>query len=173
MTIPDLESIDNVRKRGFRPVAVGCLLFEKTALFVYKEAYDLWGLPQGGVDNGETIELALKREMAEELGTACAATMEDGVELVLEDEVEFPPATRGTREMKTDEGEKIFMRGKRYYFIATPVSAPTINVEESEFDSAKWVTYEQGIEMAAEMKQRGKKRVTERVLKALKKKGLM
>ncbi len=173
MDIPPLETIDSVRKRGFRPVTVGCLIFNKTLLFTYKEKYDLWALPQGGIDNAETIPHALQREMTEELGRTCASCIKDDLVLILEDEVEFPPATRGTREMKTDAGEKIFMRGKHYYFIASPVAAPKINIEESEFDDAKYLSYEQAIGVAGKMKQRGKKRVTERLLKALRKKKLL
>jgi len=173
MKHPDLKTIDSVRKKGFRPQTVGCFLFEKRILFVYSKEHDLWQLPQGGIDNNEEVITALTREMSEELGQDFTLLSKTNPELILEDAMEFPPETRGTRELRMDDGSDVFMRGKHYYFLASSVSEPDFRAEQSEFDDAKWMNLEEAMEYVESMNQRGKRRITKRLLKTLKSKGLL
>ena len=48
-----LQEIDSIRKSGFRPTVIACLIKSKRILFVYKRKFHLWQIPQGGVDNNE------------------------------------------------------------------------------------------------------------------------
>jgi len=51
-----------------RHAARGIVLREDTILLLYTERYNDFSLPGGGVDQGEDIQAALKRELEEETG---------------------------------------------------------------------------------------------------------
>jgi putative (di)nucleoside polyphosphate hydrolase len=58
-------------ERPYRP-GVGILLFNKEGRVFVGERIDnpgAWQMPQGGIDEGEDIEIAVFREMQEEIGT--------------------------------------------------------------------------------------------------------
>jgi putative (di)nucleoside polyphosphate hydrolase len=165
--IPSLFLLDKIRASGFRPQIVGCLLDNKKILFVYKQEHDLWQLPQGGIDNFETLEEAFAREMREELGLKFTASSEKGVVVVGESKVKFPDPKESQRELKTDAGKEVFMIGKKYFFVAAPTKAEVFNLSKSEFDDFKWLTYDEAIDLCEIIYQKGKKRVTLNALKKL------
>lgn len=162
-----LEEIDRVRKSGFRPQVVGCIVNEGRLLFVYKKEHDLWQLPQGGIKNGETIENAFWREMREELGERNISKEEKELKSIGSDIVEFPRATHNAKDLQTDAGEKAYMKGKKYYFMAVEVDDKNFDDNSSDFDDHQWVGYEQGKELTKKIYQQGKRRITERVLDKL------
>lgn len=45
---------------------------EQNRILLVKEGEDEWGIPGGGLDHGESVEQALRREMREELGAEVA-----------------------------------------------------------------------------------------------------
>jgi len=57
-----------------RVIAVGIVQNEKGQCLICKKPVALgvfpgqWGLPGGGIDDGETIEISLRRELREEVG---------------------------------------------------------------------------------------------------------
>jgi len=62
---PRLNDIDDCLYR----VAARVLVMQDNKVLLVKESDDdWWALPGGGVDHGESIEFALKREIEEELG---------------------------------------------------------------------------------------------------------
>jgi len=62
---PRLDEIDDCLYR----IASKCLIIEDGKLLLVKELEEnWWSLPGGGVDYGETILIALKREISEEIG---------------------------------------------------------------------------------------------------------
>ena len=166
MKLPNLNAIDEIRKSGFRPGVVGCFLNNKKVLFLFKKEYDLWQLPQGGIDNEESIEEATIREMTEELGEEFVASMEIN-SLFGGNEIEFPPKTQNTRTLKTDAGEEIFMKGKNYFYIAINAKITELDIVKTEFDDCRWLDYGEAMELAETIYQRGKKRVTIDILKKL------
>jgi len=167
-----LPEIDAIRKSGLRPQVVGCFVHDKKILFVYKKEYDLWQFPQGGVDNGETVEKACDREMAEEVGEVFASkTVKGGV--VGEDQIVFPNETQNTKALATDDGTPVFMRGKKYFFMALKAESPDFNVEETEFDDYRWLDYADALDLASSIYQSGKRRITLTALKILHEKGLI
>lgn len=46
MRSPTLEQINDIRKTGFRPGVVGCLINNDKVLLFYKREYDQWTFPR-------------------------------------------------------------------------------------------------------------------------------
>ena len=164
--LPSLKEIDIIRKSGFRPQVVGCFLNDKKILFLFTEKYNLWQLPQGGIDNKETIKQAIIREMTEELGEEFVATSKIN-SLIGDNQVEFPNHAQNSRELKTDAGDNIFMQGKKYFFVAIDINIADIDINKTEFDDYKWLDYENAMELSKTIYQHGKQRVTADVLEKL------
>lgn len=168
-----LEQIDEIRKHGFRPQVVGCFLNNKKLLFVFHKEYNLWQLPQGGIDNSETFTQAFIREMTEEMGETFAEKINSKISIIGEDSIIFPPAKQGTRELKTDDGKDFFMEGKKYFFIAADTNSQEIDIPQTEFDDFEWADYAEALKLANTIYQKGKQRVVLKVINALKEKNLL
>lgn len=168
-----LEQIDAVRKQGLRPQVVGCFLNNQKLLFVYHREYNLWQLPQGGIDNFETVDQAFLREMTEEMGEEFTKNASSDISIIGEDLITFPLAKQGTRELKTDDGKDIFMEGKKYFFAVSETSSTELEIEQTEFDDYKWVSYAESLALADTIYQKGKQRTILKVLETLKEKSLL
>lgn len=159
MNFPNLDEINTIRKSGFRPQVIGCFLKDKEILFLFKKKYNLWQLPQGGIDNKESVEEATLREMTEELGSDFTAFIKIN-SLVGKNQVEFPDKTKNSRDLKTDDGKKIFMKGKKYFFIAINTKLADLDIRKTEFDDYKWLDFEKALKLAENIYQKGKQRIT-------------
>ncbi len=159
MKTPSKTEIDDIRKAGYRPQIVGCFLHAQKLLFVFDTKFNLWQLPQGGIDNDETIEEATRREMTEELGAAFVKGI-TAMKLINDDHIQFPPSKQNARDLRTDDNKKIDMKGKAYFFMAIEVGDAGLDVSKTEFDKAKWVDYEEARYLCEKIYQPGKQRVT-------------
>ena len=155
----NLAKLDSYRRQGYRPVGVGCFINNKQVLFLYKKEYDLWQFPQGGIENKETPKEALLREMNEELGVDIMAYIKE-IDFLGESKAIFKADTYRQRDLKTDDGQPVFMKGKRYFIFAVNTNLKEIDISKSEFDKYIWVGYDQARKLAEAIYQRGKKRVT-------------
>ena len=173
MVKPSIQEIDKIRKQGFRPQVVGCFLNNKKLLFLFNKEYNLWQLPQGGIDNQETVDRAFSREMTEELGEDFMKTVGSDFTLIGEDQIIFPAATQGSRDLKTDDGKVMFMKGKKYFFITSVVNNPDIEIEITEFDDYRWVSFSESVALTNEIYQRGKQKIIMEALNILKELGLL
>ncbi|MDP2631597.1 MAG: NUDIX hydrolase [Candidatus Uhrbacteria bacterium] len=162
-----LQKLNEIRASGYRPVVVGCFLYDQKILMLYKSEHGLWQLPQGGIDNNELLEDALFREMKEELGDALVKSANKSIEVFDRDVVEFPLNTQGSRELKTDDGKDVQMKGKLYFFAALSSSTNILNLDETEFDDYKWLVYSEAREVARGIRQKGKRRITIKAIEAL------
>ncbi|MDO8507028.1 MAG: NUDIX domain-containing protein [bacterium] len=171
--IKTLKEIDDFRKKGLRPQVAGCFLNNRKVLLCYKKEHDLWQLPQGGIRNLELIEDAFLREMTEELGQSFVRQFGADLKPVTEAKVEFPLKKHAARNLETDAGEPITMRGKKYFFLAVLSSSVETRPEKTEFDDCKWSSYEEAMKSAEKIYQKGKKRITTKALKELKSLGLI
>ncbi len=71
---PRLNEIDDCLYR----VATKAIIMQDDKVLLVQETPELWwGFPGGGIDHGETVELALFRELAEELGVPAAQITSD------------------------------------------------------------------------------------------------
>ncbi len=172
MYSPSLAEIDRIRKNGYRPQVVGCFMNSQRILFLYDKKYGLWQLPQGGIDNKETVEQAVLREMSEELGEEFTAPAEIKA-LLGEDQLEFPDRFKNSREMRTDDGEEMNMRGKKYFFVAIDTDLSNLDIDKTEFDDYKWLDYEGALRLTAAIHQKGKRIITESALAKLRESGLL
>lgn len=166
MKPPSKRDIDNIRKDGFRPQVVGCFLHAHKILFVFDTKFDLWQLPQGGIDNNETIEQATIREMTEELGAGFVNHVVSQ-RLINDNHIQFPPHKRNARDLRTDDNRKIDMKGKVYFFVAIEVDTNQLDITKTEFDKCKWVDYEEARYLCEKIYQPGKQRVTIAALDSL------
>ncbi len=172
MKFPSLDEIDQIRKTGYRPQIVGCFLNNKKILFLYDKKYNLWQLPQGGIKNHESIEEAVKREMTEELGERFATSMKIG-SIIEQAQLEFPGKIKNSRHLESDAGEKIFMQGKKYFFVAIKTDSAEININETEFDDFKWLEFKEALELAKTIYQKGKQKITTDALESLRNSDLL
>jgi putative (di)nucleoside polyphosphate hydrolase len=110
----------------------GCDVY--SVLIVHKpRVRDAWQLPQGGIEEGETVEQAAIRELKEETGLTL-----DSVEHIegLEYCYDFPP--------EFIERWKPVNDGQTLCFVAIKVTADIkVTVDRDEIDSYKWVLPEE------------------------------
>ncbi len=172
MNYPSLQEIDKIRRQHLRPEVVGCILHERKLLFVYDKERQLWQLPQGGINSKENIQEAIEREMQEELGKNFSENLTIN-DIVGEDKIIFPEKKRDSRQLQTDQGEKITMKGKKYFFIAIDASQQNLDISDTEFDDYKWFSYDNAMLFTNMIYQKGKRRLTKNILKALRGKQLI
>ena len=116
---------------------VGAVLFSATGqVFVGRRAGfpDSWQLPQGGIDEGENIRLALLRELKEEIGTDKAAILAEHPDWLTYD---LPPELLGV-------AWKGKYRGQRQKWFALRFTGTDADINlyadaHPEFEDWRWV----------------------------------
>ena len=76
------------------------------------------------------------------------------------DALVFPESKQGSRELQTDSGEEIFMRGKTYFFMVLKSHTEELDITKTEFDEYMWLPYDQAKRLAQNIYQTGKRRMT-------------
>lgn len=129
---------------------VGAVLFSKEGLvFVGKRrgVPDAWQLPQGGVDEGENIRVAVLRELKEEIGTDKADILAEHPEWLLYD---LPPHLLGV-------AWKGRYRGQRQKWYALRFTGQDSDIrldadDHPEFEDWRWVRLQELPELAVAFK---------------------
>jgi 8-oxo-dGTP pyrophosphatase MutT (NUDIX family) len=172
MEKPTAENLDQVRKEGFRPGIVACLVNQERVLLVYKEEYQLWMLPQGGIENKEDPLEALHRTIREELGENFSSQIKYEETVFLDtDRMEFKPGRHSLKSLQDDQGNHVQMIGKEYYFCFVPSLGEHLEISETEYNDYFWLKYQEAKFIADRMYQKGKRRITLKVLEKLKQEG--
>jgi putative (di)nucleoside polyphosphate hydrolase len=123
---------------GYRP-NVGIILANQSGqvLWARRIGQDAWQFPQGGIDNKETPEQALYRELKEEIGLS-------------QNSVKVVACTQGWLRYKLPrrllrQGGSSFVGQKQKWFLLKmldPDEAVRVNQSKSpEFDLWRWVSY--------------------------------
>ena len=126
---PDRESLP------YRPCVGIMLLNAGGQVFVARrrDTADAWQMPQGGIDEGETVREAALRELEEEIGTAKAEILGETVEKLRYD---LPDHLLG----KVWKGR---WRGQEQVWVAARFTGSDADIdlatEHPEFDAWKWV----------------------------------
>jgi len=121
---------------------------------------DIWQFPQGGIDEGESAEQALFRELEEEIGTNDVKIVAEFPEWISYD---FPPHV--AKKMKPFAGQR-----QRYYLVQLSKEAKIdINTEHPEFSDYKFVDIEELSKYTAHFK----KPVYEKVINHFKEEGYL
>lgn len=127
---------DSKEKKPYRPCVVGVFINEKKELLMgLRSDFPVWQFPQGGVDQGESFEEALFREMEEELGCNQFEVLSQTGELLFYD---FP------KELKAPV-TKLFRGQKQRWFLCRFLAGKVPNLEKAtsdEFTAVKWVAPE-------------------------------
>jgi 8-oxo-dGTP pyrophosphatase MutT (NUDIX family) len=173
LTEPTLEELDALRKQGLRPSVVGCFLNDKKVLLVYKKDFNLWQLPQGGIENKDDLHKAFFRELGEEVTDDFVKSCDPDIQLISVDKIEFPPSKQGLRDLMTDAGEPITMKGKFYYAVVASAKDQNITIGATEFDDCKWLNFDEAYKLIKETNTGGKLRLTTSILHLLKDKNLI
>ena len=152
-------------KKTYRPNVAAIILSSKYPLsceiFIANRndmRNDVWQFPQGGIDEGETPEDALFRELREEIGT-------DMVEIVAEYpqwmSYDFP--NKASKKMYPFDGQK-----QKYFLVKLKSDAVIdLDTKEPEFMEYKYVSYKKLFDDISHMK----KPIYKKVLEYFKKEG--
>lgn len=119
----------------YRPCVGVMLLNDRGQVFVAKrrDSKDSWQMPQGGIDEGESVREAALRELEEEIGTGKAEILAETTEKLRYD---LPDHLLG----KVWKGR---WRGQEQVWIAARFTGTDADIdlatEHPEFDAWKWV----------------------------------
>lgn len=107
---------------------------ENKVLLTHNKSHgpDFWKLPQGGVEAGETLEQAVRREMKEELSSTSFSVLKQSD---IEYKYDWP---------KVVQEKKGFTGPKIVFFILRCEDDSTLkpNLEINELDGLKWIDLE-------------------------------
>ena len=135
---------------------------EKKEIFIAQrnDLRDIWQFPQGGIDEGEEVQVALFRELEEEIGTNKAEIIAEYPEWISYD---FPEKI--SKKMKPYKGQT-----QRYFLLKLNKNA-TIDLatQHPEFDDYKFVNVDKVLGITAHFK----KPVYETVINYFKNEGLL
>lgn len=161
------QKLEQYRKSGWRPQVVLCCLYAKKILMVYKEKHKLWQIPQGGIELNEEASQAFFRELQEELGETFASQCTKNPEYIGTTQVSFPPE-KNSKNLQTSTHTSVPLKGKKYFIFAIHAKKRQIDITQTEFNKAQWMTFGHAFFITKSIYQPGKKRMTRKALKLLK-----
>jgi putative (di)nucleoside polyphosphate hydrolase len=127
--------------QGYRRCVGVMLLNREGRVFVGRridrEANETWQMPQGGVDEGEDLPQAARRELAEETGVTLAELLAEAPGWLTYD---LPPHLMGVALKGKYRGQTQKWYAMRYLGQDADID---LNVHEPEFDAWQWVRMSQ------------------------------
>ncbi len=164
----DKKTFLSDRREGLRPGVVVCIINKNFKILLgKKEKYQIWELPQGGIEENEDMESAIKREIEEELGKSfLPAIFVPDQPLLYIDQVIFPENTLKEKFLSAS-GKSFPMLGKKYYFCLA-AKTKDLEPEKLEYQEFEWASYDDGIKLIEAIPQKGKKRILKNIFSILK-----
>jgi len=154
-TTPDTTTLESIRKEGFRPTVVACIVKNKQILMGYQKIHDLWQLPQSGIEVGRSLPEAIAGKLSAEVGSALPTP--EPLPVISQDRIEFPP------EKHTSD-----LKGKHYYFVLLKFDDLPLNQSASEYDQFAWCSFDEALKHTKATTAGGKLRITTKILHLLK-----
>ncbi len=106
--------------------------------------------------------------MEEELGDDFIKNCDfSNINIFEEAQLKFPENAQGSRELKTDDGQEMKMKGKRYLFIKIQANTSKLDIKKTEFDDYQWLNTKEAINIANKIYQVGKKQITLKAINSL------
>lgn len=170
---PTKETLDELRQEGFRPSVIICCINDKKVLMLHKKDYGIWMFPQGGINNDEDLNDAIFRQLEEEMGEEFVKNCDEDVIFFGDDQIEFLPGKHDNKKIVTGEGLEVDMIGKKFYLYAVACKKKDIDIKKTDFDDYFWLEYKPAMFLARKIYQRGKSRVTTKIIDLLKKEKLI
>ncbi len=159
---------------GFRPQVVFCFIHNRKIFFFFHKENRLWQFPQGGIKNGELPREAILREVEEEIdGDFSKKIQGKNIYFLGDYSITFPRRLWGSRDLKDDDGERIIMKGKRYFIYMISVGTEKVSMEHSEFDDFQLLNYDDALRLARDIYQKNKREMALEILRKLKNLGLI
>ena len=115
-----------------------------------------WQFPQGGVDPGEDLETAARRELAEETGAAAATLLSRTHDWVAYD---FPPNHGGSKALRGWKGQKQVWFAFRFEGQDTDFDLAAQH--PPEFDAWRWAFLDEAAELIVPFKKAAYQRVVD------------
>lgn len=123
----------NAKKAMYRPNVAIIVTKQNKVLLVHKpRKHDAWQFPQGGVDSGETEELAAVRELHEETGL-------NNVTLVKKSDHSYQYDFPNGYTRYSDDGES-YVGQKQSFWLAELSKETPISLHPEELDDYKWIS---------------------------------
>lgn len=123
---------------GYRPNVAALMVNSRGQVLVCErfKIPDSWQFPQGGVDSGEALESALKREIKEEIGLS-----EEAYEVEKSQggyRYDYPAKVRAS---KIGQKKKFLGQEQTYFLCRTKEDFPLVDLmrEPREFAQVKWI----------------------------------
>jgi putative (di)nucleoside polyphosphate hydrolase len=153
MLLKSIRIKRNLKNSSLYRKGVGAVIFNENNNILLakrinnKDIPNPWQMPQGGVDTDEDLELALKRELLEEIGT-------DKVEIIGKTHAlkyTFPSAVS----MKFFKGKYIGQEQIWFFckFLGNDSDINFNTTDHPEFNDFKWVSYKNALELVVDFKQ--------------------